>query len=103
MSKISQTSRIVQLVLDMLETDEQELVLQKLNNELGIRNDIARIYSDKDLAERYGVDVRTARKWISNGKIKGFQNENGRWYTRSDWIDEYEKSCTGGGRLVASS
>lgn len=87
---ISQTTRIMQLMLDMLNASDRELVMQQLNRDYGIQDDVARIYSDKELSERYNVDVRTARKWIVNGKIKGFKND-GRWYTRADWIDEFER------------
>lgn len=91
MSMVSQAARAAQMVLDMLTPDDQKLVLQQLNKEQGTRMDVSRIYSDKELAERYGVDVRTARKWISEGRISGFQNA-GRWYTRADWIEEFENS-----------
>ncbi|WP_337101996.1 helix-turn-helix domain-containing protein [Paenibacillus sp. YIM B09110] len=88
LSRIAQTVRVVQLMLDMLDASEQQLALQ-LNTEHGQRMDVARLYSDKDVAERYGVHVRTARDWISSGRIRGFRMDR-RWYSRADWLDEYE-------------
>lgn len=89
MTKVAQTARVVQLMLDMLDTSDRQLVLQQLNKEHGLRSDVARMYSDKDLADRYGVNVRTARDWIVSGKLRGCQI-CGRWYSRADWIDEFE-------------
>ncbi len=87
---VNQTTRLMQVILDTLDAYDRQAVIQQVNKEYGIQDNIPRVYSDKELAERYNVNVRTARKWITNGKIKGFQND-GRWYTRADWIDEYER------------
>lgn len=90
MSMVTQTARAVQLILDMLDASDQQLVLQQLNKEHALSIDVARVYSDSELADRYGVDVRTARKWIVSGQVRGFKNGT-RWYSRADWIDEYER------------
>ncbi|MEK4513635.1 helix-turn-helix domain-containing protein [Paenibacillus sp. FSL K6-2524] len=86
----AQSTRVLQTVLDMLDTPDRQFVIQQLNKDYGFQDTVPRVYSDKELAERYEVNIRTARKWIVNGKIKGFQND-GRWYTRADWIDDYER------------
>lgn len=86
----TQTARIMQLILDMLDVTDRQLIIQQINKDYGVQDTVPRVFSDKELADRYDVNVRTARKWIVSGKIKGFQND-GRWYTRADWIDEYER------------
>lgn len=94
MSRTAQTSRVVQLMLDMLEASEQQQVLQQLNREHGQRIDVARMYSDQEVADRYGVHVRTAREWIASGRLKGCKVDR-RWYSRADWLDEFEKQNAG--------
>lgn len=89
---VNQTKRIVQLTIDLLNKSDQQLLIQQIIEDYGVQEMVPKVFSDKELAERYDVDVRTARKWIVNGKIKGFKND-GRWYTRADWIDEFERSC----------
>ncbi len=87
----TQTTRIMRTVLDMLDTPDRQLVIHQISKDYGFQEVVPRAYSDKELAERYEVNVRTARKWLIIGKIRGFQNDDGRWYTRADWIDEYER------------
>lgn len=90
MTQATQTARIVNLLMDMLDADDRQLVLQQIGKEQGFKVDIARLYSDRDVAERYGVHVRTAREWISSGKVKGCQIDR-KWYSRADWLEEFER------------
>lgn len=89
MSHVAQTARAIQLILDMLESADRQLVLQQLNNEHGLKMDVARMYSDREVAERYGVHVRTVRSWITSGQLKGCQIDR-YWYSRADWLNEFE-------------
>lgn len=91
MSRTAQTTRAVQLLLDMLEATDRQLVMQQLNKEHGFQIDVARMYSDQEVAERYGVHVRTARSWIASGKLLGCQIEK-RWYSRADWLDHFDQA-----------
>lgn len=84
------------MMLDMLPAPEQHLVLQQLNKQHGFSIDVARIYSDKDIAERYGVHVRTAREWIISGRLKGCQIDR-YWYSRADWLDQFDQNHVRGG------
>jgi excisionase family DNA binding protein len=93
MAQVEQTSRVIQMLLDMLQSADRQLVLQQLNKEHGLRVDVARLYSDKEMAERYDVHVRTVRMWIANGRLTGCQIA-GRWYSRADWMDEFEQKST---------
>ncbi len=102
MSQVTQTARIVQLMLDMLATEQQQLVLQQLNKEHGLRSDVARMYSDREVAERYDIHVRTAREWIASGRLRGCQIDR-RWYSRADWLDEFERLAASGGSVSRKS
>lgn len=93
MSKTMQLTRVIQLMMDMLDAAEQLLVLQQLNKDHGLKVDVARLYSDREVAERYSVHVRTARDWIASGRLKGCQI-SGRWYSRADWLDEFESQSS---------
>ena len=85
-----QASRAIEHVLDMLDTDDRFMVLQEIRKSHGLNTDVARMYSDKEVAERYGVYVRTARDWIIKKKLKGCQIGS-KWYSRADWLDEFDK------------
>ncbi|MGG1638065.1 helix-turn-helix domain-containing protein [Paenibacillus sp. NRS-1760] len=83
MLQSSQMIRVIRLMLDMLDAPDQQFLLQQLNQEHGLQFDVASLYSDRDVAERYDVHVRTAREWITSGRINGFQMDR-RWYSRED-------------------
>ncbi|WP_044480480.1 MerR family transcriptional regulator [Paenibacillus antibioticophila] len=92
---VSQTTKVMRSILEMLDVPEQKLAIQQISKEYAVEDSVPRAYSDAELAQRYDVNVRTARKWLAAGKIKGFQNDDGRWYTRADWVDEYELTKAG--------
>lgn len=52
------------------------------------------LLQDHDVAERYGVHIVRVREWLSRGELKGFK-EARRWYTRSDWVKEFEERKAG--------
>lgn len=80
----------IRSILSMLPPDDQHEALRQLTREHGmIQTDVPRMYSDQDVAERYGVHVRTARQWIVSGRLRGAQIA-GRWYSRADWLNEFE-------------
>lgn len=91
MSQTINAIHSIRFMLDMLDTKDRLFVLKQLNAETGSesQNEAPRIYSDKQVAERYGVHFRTARKWIATGKLKGYQL-NGKWYSRADWLDTFD-------------
>lgn len=80
-------------MLDMLDEADRKLALQHLIKDHRLQMDVVRLYSDRDVAERYGVHVRTAREWITSKRIKGFQLDR-RWYSRADWLGEFELNQT---------
>lgn len=89
---VDHTTRIIQTLLDSLDSADQQLVLKRIIDERGPQNDVARMYSDTEVAERYGVHVRTVRIWMADGYLKGCQIAS-RWYSRADWLNDFDISA----------
>ena len=78
-------------ILHLIPEDQRQEAVRQLNREIGLQQlDVPRMYRDHEIAERYGVHVRTVRSWITSGRLRGCQIDR-YWYSRADWLDEFER------------
>lgn len=53
-----------------------------------------KVYTCKEVAEKYRVSEFTIREWIKSGKLKAVRTgEKGRYRIKQEHLDEFEKSC----------
>lgn len=88
---MNQAINAIRSVLLLIPEDQRQDAIRQLSRELGVGQlDVPRMYRDHEIAERYGVHVRTVRSWITSGRLRGCQIDR-YWYSRADWLDEFER------------
>jgi predicted DNA-binding transcriptional regulator AlpA len=61
-----------------------------------------RWFSKRQVAERYGVCMRTVERWAESGRFpRGIRLSNKRFYWLDDVLMNYERSLVGGGARAA--
>jgi len=88
---MEQAINAIRSILQLVPEDRRQETVRQINRELGLQQlDVPRMYRDHEIAERYGVHVRTVRSWITSGRLRGCQIDR-KWYSRADWLDEFER------------
>jgi predicted DNA-binding transcriptional regulator AlpA len=63
---------------------------------------IQKWFSKRQVADRYGVSMRSIERWAESGKFpRGTQLPNNRWYWADLEIEAHEKSLVGAGEAAA--
>ena len=58
---------------------------------------IQRWFSKRQVADRYGVSMRSIERWAESGKFpRGRQLPNSRWFWTDAEIEQYERDLVGG-------
>lgn len=92
MAPASMATTIINQIITMQSAEDQRVILSDLFSRFGWPDrEEYRVLSDQDVAERYGVYIRTVQDWLISGELKGFK-EARKWYTRSDWLREFENT-----------
>ncbi|WP_337101999.1 hypothetical protein [Paenibacillus sp. YIM B09110] len=90
MTPASMATTIINHILSLQSAEDQRVILSDLYARFGWPNrEEYTILTDRAVAEKFGVYVRTVQDWMLSGQLKGFK-EARKWYTRSDWLREFE-------------
>jgi hypothetical protein len=83
---------IINQIITMQAVEDQRAILGDLFARFGWPDrETYSILSDRDVAERFGVNLRTVQEWLVSGQLNGFK-EARKWYTRTDWLREFENA-----------
>lgn len=81
---------IINQIIGMQSVEDQRVVLSEVFKRYSLpTSERYEILTDQQAAERYGVHIRTLQDWLLSGELKGFK-EARKWYTRTDWMREFE-------------
>lgn len=81
---------IINQIISMQTADDQRAILNDLFARFGWpEREEYKVLNAQEVADRYGVYVRTVHDWLISGELQGFR-ESRKWYTRSDWVREFE-------------
>lgn len=92
MSELKMASAIINQIITMQEPDDQRSILSDLFKRYGWpERESYQVLTDIEVAERFGVTIRTVQDWLLFGELQGFK-ERRKWFTRTDWLREFENS-----------
>lgn len=89
-TELNMASAIINQIITLQSPEGQRALLRDLFERYGWpEREEYRILSDIDVAERFGVYIRTVQDWLISGQLRGFK-EARKWFTRTDWLREFE-------------
>lgn len=91
MSAVNQATAIINQIIAMQSPDDQRSVLLDLTKRYDLDAHQPTVVTDQEVSKKYGVHVNTVHTWLKNGDLRGFK-EARKWYTRTDWLREFEDS-----------
>ncbi|WP_438349903.1 helix-turn-helix domain-containing protein [Paenibacillus sp. FA6] len=99
--QIQMAITIINQIITMQSADNQRLILSDLFSRFGwLEKEEYQIMTDEEVAKRFGVTVRTVQDWLLSGELNGFK-EARKWYSRTDWVREFENSKSSEPRIKA--
>jgi|GEM_PF-2663306 hypothetical protein len=91
---------IINHIISMQSAEDQRVILSDLFARFGWPDrEEYKLLTDHDVAEKFGVNIRTVQDWMLAGELKGFK-EARKWYTRTDWVREFENAKAAGSKPV---
>lgn len=89
---IQMATAIINQIITMQSADNQRKILSDLFSRFGWPDkEEYKIMTDQEVADRFGVTIRTVQDWLLSGELNGFK-EARKWYSRSDWVREFENA-----------
>lgn len=92
MTPVTMATALINQIITMQVAEDQQAILSDLFARFGWPDrEEYKLLTDQDVAEMFGVNVRTVQDWMLAGELKGFK-EARKWYTRTDWLREFENA-----------